>query len=293
MTSDETVRPAAENEEARPLIAPMRWILLVGAAFVFGAGIQLFVLSERTDRFFAWTVEPPLSAATFGAFYFATWILALLSARERAWSRARLGVPALVPFLILTLAATLMHIDRFHLQSNSVLTLLATWAWILIYVLQPLVLLLVLPLQLRASGTDVAAGPRPPGPFRLVLAVQGAIAIAFGAALFVAVDALLDVWPWMLTDLTARALGAWFVAFGILFATCAWERDWHRIRNGMIALSILGVLLLVALARYSSDVDWDRGAAWDYLIGCVSISLSGLVGWVAFAASRGREVGRA
>lgn len=286
MTSEDPETRANQNEAVRPLIAPMRWILLVGAVFVFIAGVQLFVLSEQTDRFFAWTIQPPLTAATFGSFYFATWILALLSARERSWSRARLGVPALIPFLILTLTATLIHIDRFHLESKSFVTLSATWAWILIYVLQPLTLLFILPLQLRARGADVVSGPRPPAAFRLLLAAQSALAIGLGVALFLALDDLIEAWPWMLTELTARALGAWFVAFGVLFATAAWERDRYRIRNGTIALVVLGVLLLVSLARFSSNVEWERGAAAGYAILCASILMSGLFGWVASAASR-------
>src|SRR5438552_2199911 len=41
----------------------MRRLLLVAGTLVFIAGTQLYVLSEQTSRFFAWTVDPPLAAA--------------------------------------------------------------------------------------------------------------------------------------------------------------------------------------------------------------------------------------
>jgi len=38
----------------------------VGAFLVFLAGLQLYVLTERTDHWFAWTIAVPLTAATPG-----------------------------------------------------------------------------------------------------------------------------------------------------------------------------------------------------------------------------------
>jgi hypothetical protein len=277
-----TAGPASHQvprQAARPLIAPMRWILLIGGFFVFVAGFQLFVLTERTERFFAWTIQPPVTAATLGAFYWATWVLALLSAREHSWDRARLGVPALVPFLLLTLGATLLHIDRFHLRSDDPVTLVVTWAWILIYALQPVILLIVLPFQLRVPGDDPVSHSAPPRPFRVALLVQAVIALAVGIALFAAPQSLLESWPWMLTALTARALGAWFFAFGILFGTVAWEHNWDRTGSGMVALSVLGVLLLAALIRFPSDVDSASRATWAYVALCLSVLAVGLYGW--------------
>lgn len=44
-------------------------MLLVSGFLVFLAGVQLFVFSERTDEYFAWTIQPPVGAALLGAGY--------------------------------------------------------------------------------------------------------------------------------------------------------------------------------------------------------------------------------
>ena len=83
----------------RPLIWPMRAILWFGAGFSLIAGVQLFVFTTRTDQLFAWTIDSFMSAATLGAFYASAAVLALLSARQQVWARARLGVPGILAFV--------------------------------------------------------------------------------------------------------------------------------------------------------------------------------------------------
>ena len=51
----------------RSLTKGMRWLLLVASVLVFIIGIPLFLLSGQTDRYFAWTVSVPLTAAFLGA----------------------------------------------------------------------------------------------------------------------------------------------------------------------------------------------------------------------------------
>src|SRR5262249_39055665 len=85
----------------------MRRMLLVAGGLVFITGIQLFVLSEATDRFFAWTIKPPLTAAFLGAAYWASCGTELLAARQRIWANARIAVPAVLIFTGLTLLVTL------------------------------------------------------------------------------------------------------------------------------------------------------------------------------------------
>jgi hypothetical protein len=74
-------------------------------------GVFTFLLSESTDRLFAWTIKPPLTAAFLGANYWAASFLAFLSARERVWARARITYAVSVVFTSLTLLATLLHLD--------------------------------------------------------------------------------------------------------------------------------------------------------------------------------------
>ena len=52
-----------------PVIPALRVVTAVASVLVLAAGVQLFVLTEHTDRYFSWTVAPALTAATLGAFY--------------------------------------------------------------------------------------------------------------------------------------------------------------------------------------------------------------------------------
>jgi hypothetical protein len=63
-------------------------VLYVLTALTFFAGTQLFVLSDHTDRFFSWTIEPPLTAAFLGAAYWAACVLLAPAARAHCAARA-------------------------------------------------------------------------------------------------------------------------------------------------------------------------------------------------------------
>jgi hypothetical protein len=60
-------------------------LLLAFAVLTTFATITLYVLSDRTDQLFAWTIQPPVTAAFLGAGYGAGLIAVLLSLRIRRW----------------------------------------------------------------------------------------------------------------------------------------------------------------------------------------------------------------
>ena len=103
----------------RTTLPAMNALLLAAGILVFIAGFQLYVLTERTDTFFAWTIAPPknlfLTAAFLGASYWASCVLEIMAARQRAWSHARIAVPAVLLFTSLTFIVTLLHLNLFHL----------------------------------------------------------------------------------------------------------------------------------------------------------------------------------
>lgn len=269
------------QEHARPLTTGMRLMLVVASALVFLVGIQLFVLTEHTARYFAWTVNPPLTAAALGGAYWASSVLELLAARQRTWARARIAVPAVLVFTTLTLATTLLHLDRFHLGGRfAVATQVATWAWIAVYALVPVLMSILLVFQHRAAGIDVPRRNSLPRWLRVVLGVHAVVMLSLGFGLFLAPEATLALWPWMLTPLTARAIGGWLLGLGLAAAHAAAENDWSRVTVATHAYILLGVLEFVALMRYPNTVDWGRPGTWIYLLFLVSFLLVGIYGWI-------------
>jgi hypothetical protein len=116
----------------------LRWLLIVASVLVALAGLQLFVFTSRTSGFFAWTIANPLAGAFLGGSYVAAVPIEALAARQPVWANARIAVPAVSVFTVLTLAVTLMHLGQFHLgRQFAAGTQIVTVAWIAIYVLVP------------------------------------------------------------------------------------------------------------------------------------------------------------
>ncbi len=263
----------------RSLIWPMRAILYVGGFFVLVAGLQLWVFADRTDEIFAWTIDSRLSAAFIGSFYWSASILALLSAREQTWARARLGVPGVLAFVWLTLLATLLHLDLFHLDEGGFKAQAAGWVWLIVYVLEPPALTWAYWRQLREPGADPPRTARLPGAFRAVLAALGGVLIALGAVMFVAPLEVAEHWPWALTELTGRAIAAWLVAVGGLLLTIRWEDDRSRIRLGTYVPLAFVALAAVALARFGEEADLSSGGGVTLLVLLAAIGGAGAYGW--------------
>ena len=259
-----------------PLLRPMRALLGVFGVLTLLAVAALFVRPETTDRFFAWTVRPPLTAAFLGAAYAAGCTLVVLSLRARTWAQARASIITILIFTVLTLWATLAHLDRFHLDVDDTVARGAAWFWLAVYVVVPLVMVALLVLQARAPGTQPPRERPLPRWLAAALAVQGVVMLGAGALLFVR-PGLLVGWPWVLTPLTSRAVGAWLISFGVAAGAALVENDLTRLRASAIAYLVFAVAALAALLRYPGDVRWGP-AAWAYLVLLVFVGATAAVG---------------
>jgi len=251
----------------RTVSGAVRALLLAEGLFVLIAGAQLFVFSGRTEELFAWTISPPLTAAFLGACYWAAGVLVLTAVRRDEWARVRIAVPAVLLFAVLTLGVTIVHFDRFDLDSFF------GWAWLVVYVAVPPLSVLVWALQMRTPGGDPPRRWPLPRALRLVLALQAVVLLVAGIALLVLAN---DWWPWTLTPLTSRAIGAWLVSIAAIAAHVLVEDDLRRVDAAFAAYAALGVLELIAVARYADTLDWP--GAWAYVGFVASIAATGLWG---------------
>lgn len=276
------VQDPAVREEPRaavalkPLVPGMRWLLLAAAVLVLLAGFQLFVFTGRTGTFFAWTIVNPLAAAFLGAGYWASVSIEALAGRQPVWANARIAVPAVFVFTVLTLAATLMHLGQFHLgRQFGTGTRVVTVAWIAIYVLVPVLMLIVLAVQARTPGADPPRSATLPAWLCAVLAVQAIVLLGFGIALFAVPGSAAPLWPWTLTPLVAQATGAWLISLGVAAAHALAERDARRLRPGAVGYILLAVLQAIALARYPHEFAWGSASGIVYLIFLATMLLTG------------------
>jgi hypothetical protein len=256
----------------RPLSDELRRVLSIFAALALVAGFLLFVLGEHTNRYFSWTIKPPLSAAFLGASFWAAFVLISWSARQRLWIRARSAMPPVFLIAVLLLVATLIHIDRFHLDS------VFGWFWLVVYAIVPPALAFLLWRQLRAPGGDVLGRSPLPGMLRGVLALQATVMVVVGGALFIAPTGADSLWPWSLTPLTARALGAFVLGFGVSAADASRENDLKRFEGAALAYGVLGALELIAAARYADDFSGASLDTWIYVGFLASVLAVGFYG---------------
>lgn len=259
-------------DNPRPHSLALRRFYYLAILLVTSVGFFLFVLSESTERFFAWSIDPPLTAAFLGANYWAAAFLAWLSAREPVWARVRITYAVSIVFITLTMVATLLHLDKFQFDNAN------GWLWVIVYVAVPPLLIFLLPRQLRLPGAEPARKTPLERWLLPIVAVQALVVLVLGVVLMVAPSAADSLWPWPLTPLTGRAVGAWLLALATGLAVSLWERDWARIRVATLTYTVAPLLQFVALARFSETVNWDGAGIWVYVAFLASLLLLGLFG---------------
>jgi hypothetical protein len=263
-------------------LRPQTRVLLAAFALLTAlAVVSLVGGSGQTDRTFAWTIQPPATAAFLGAGYASGTVLVVLSLRSGRWSLTRVPLAVIGVFTALTLLATLRHLDRFHLGADG-LPRAAAWLWLAVYVVVPLWIAVTLVLQ----GAPAADGLRRPipGPLRAALAVEGAVLGVVGALLYLAPATAERVWPWTLTPLTARAVASWLLAYAVAAALLVRADRLDRMAVPGVAYAVLGAATL-AVGLLAEGADPAGGAGLSYLAVAAAILLTGVA--TALAARRG------
>jgi membrane protein CcdC involved in cytochrome C biogenesis len=263
----------------RPVTTRLRLILDVFAGLALIAGALLFFGATHTDAWWSWTIAPPLTAATLGAFYWAAFVLILSAARSRSWAAARPAVYPVAVIALLLLVITLIHLDRFDLDS------LFGVFWVVAYVLVPLLLAWALADQLGSRDEETRGAQRLPGDVRRLptvlrraLIVEGAVLLAAGVLLLIAPGAADDVWPWALSPLTSRALGSFLFGIGVAALIAVRDDDPVSFRGAAAAYTALGLLELLALNLHIPDLGGRPLATTLYAAFWVAVVLTGAYG---------------
>jgi hypothetical protein len=230
--------------------------------FLVVAFVMLYVLPDATDRLFAWTIVPRMSALLMGAGYASGvyFFSRVLRAPRWHWiGRAFLPLTVFVSFLELT---TLLHWDRFHHGH------IAFFAWTAIYTLTPIVLPAM---WLRNRGADPGTPDSGdvivPGAVRALMALVGAVELALAIFMFLLPARVVDLWPWMLTVPAARAISGWFALHGAVGLALAGESRWSGMRIMLQTQMIALALILVAVVRAWSDFDTTNPLTRVFVIG--------------------------
>lgn len=268
MTRVQPSPPRPGDDRVRPLTRLLAAFVL---PFLLIAFALLFLWPGQTERLFAWTIQPPLTAMMLAAGYLGGLLFFARTLRGR-WHHVAAGFPAVALFAGLLGAATLLHWDRFHPGHVSFI------AWAGLYFTTPF---LVLGAWWANRGADPGTPDEhdlilPPA-WRGVLAGVGALTLLTGLGLFLWPGGLIAVWPWTLTPLTARVMGALFTLPGVVGLTLARDGRWSAARVLLQAQVLAFAALLLGVWRGREAVDFGRPAAWGFVGGMAAmLALSAL-----------------
>jgi hypothetical protein len=231
--------------------------------FLIVAFVVLYGFPRRTDELFAWTIAPPMTPMTLGAVYLGGAYFFVRAFRSWAWHTVKSGFVAVGTFASLMGVSTIIHWDRFN-HSH-----VAFWLWAGLYFTTPFLVWGVWAANRRRESPPEPHDLLLPPIARLMMEVTGGVAVVAGLFLFLLPEQAIDVWPWPLTPLTSRVLGAVFM-LGIAALGVARDPRWTSARLMLQVQVFMLTLILVAAARAHADFDTSRVLTWLFLAGFVA-----------------------
>lgn len=273
------------NATINRILPVTRWVAALVIPFLAAAFVILYLLPGQTEQLFAWKIQPSMSAMMLGAtyaggLYFFTGVL-----RSRQWHRVKVGFLALIPFVSMLGIATILHWERFTHNHISFV------AWTGLYFTTPFIILAV---WLRNRRQDPGVPDNPdraiPAPVRIGMGAAGLVTLVISLILFLVPSVMIDVWPWTLTPLTARVMGAMFSLPGAVGLCVALEKRWSAAQLILQTQSFSILFILIAALRARSDFNWAEPGAWLF-VGGLSLMLAGIV--ILFVALQTRKMAQA
>ena len=262
---------------------PLRFWFFVELFFAVSATLTVAVRPAETATSFAWTIQPAVMAAVFGAFYVALAPVVILALAAKRWESVRVFV---LPGMLFTLhpagrdLPALGSLRARHLGFQH----------------------LVRELPAAAAGLPrllplAAATGRPDHAGDALAASDPASRSSPSVALFT-LEALIGLvypawfssWaPWKITPLNARALGGYFLLLGTMMLSMARENDRDRVRILSPFLILLLPVAAFQLRRFSDQVDWSHPRV---AIGLTLLVAVAALGAQLFRGSWRRALGR-
>ena len=135
---------------------------------------------------------------------------------------------------------------------------------------------------IKPTMTDVH-GARPQA--RLIIGMIGLLALVQGLIMFVAPQLVMPFWPWSLTPLTCRVVGAIFCLGSAGLGVFADPR-WSSVTMLLEVEMIMVPLMLIAAIRALRELHPNRVLTWLLGAGFVAILIGSIYLWVVLTARR-------
>ncbi len=234
------------------------------APFLIVAFVVLYVFPSDTERLFAWTIRPTLTPMVLASAYLGGFWFFVRALWERRWTSLHLGFVAVALFASLLGVATILHWDRFAHEH------VAFWLWAGLYFTAPFLVVLSCVANSRYASRPLPDERRLGPAARGVVAVVGLAALVTGLVMFVTPPSMIAVWPWDLTPLTCRVVGAIF-CLGAAGLGAVFDARWITLRLMTQVEVVMVALMLVGAARAPGEFHTDRPLTWVMLVGFVAV----------------------
>jgi len=232
-----------------------RWVSLAIIPFLVVAFAVLYPFPHDTGRLFAWPIKPTITPMILASVYLGGAYFFLRAATARHWHTVKGGFVPVGTFATLMGVATILHWDKF---SHSHV---AFWLWAGLYFTTPVLIFWVWWANRRHDVPATSADLLIPVRVSRVIAVLGALSVLTALFLFLFPARAIAIWPWTLTPLTARAMGAIF-ALGIAGLGALADRRWSSARILLQVAALMLALIVVAGARAAGELDPSRAMTW-------------------------------
>ncbi len=213
-----------------------------------------------TKRLFAWHIVPTMTPMVLGSVYLGGAYFFVRVVRARQWHVVAGGFLPVAAFASLMGVTTVLHWNRF-IHTN-----VAFWLWVALYFTTPVLVLGVFLHNHReyrpAAGDELMIGRAAAA----VIVLSAGLSTAMSALLYLFPRRAISFWPWQLTPLTARTLGAIFV-LGIAGFGAWRERRWTAARILLQVAAVMLLLILIAGLRAHREFHTDRPLTWLFAIG--------------------------
>ena len=247
------------DDRILPVTRALSWFII---PFLLVAFVDLYFYPSAGDtaRSFAWRIVPPFTPMVLASVYLGGSYFFLRAARAKHWHSIEGGFFSVGMFATLMGIATIIHWNKF-IHGN-----VAFWLWAGLYFTTPFLVWGVWLANRRrrseAAPTDVLISEVAA---RIIGAI-GVVAVASTVFLFLFPKSAIHVWPWKLTELTARVMGAIF-SLGVAGVGAFRHRRWTGARILLQVEAFMLVLILVAVVRARGEFFTSRPLTWTFAIG--------------------------
>jgi hypothetical protein len=235
-----------------------RWLAIAILPFLIAAWVILYLFPQNAAQWFAWPIQSAMSARLMASGYLAGAYFFFHAAAGKSWRPVRNGFLPVALFAALMGLTTLLHWSRFTPGHPAFIT------WAVLYFTTPF-LIVAAWLSNRCGFAVTAERHDVPVPVwaRRSLGALGCAMLIAVLSFYIDPQSLIQLWPWVLTPLTARAILGFFFLPAVTKIALAFDPDWNAHR--LIIQGQVFALALILLGAAFSRADFTRPGGWVFL----------------------------